>query len=31
MCFSVDTAVTSQDIVVGFDNAGIDIDDIVSI
>ena len=31
MCFSVDTVVTSQDIVVGFDKAGIDIDNIVSI
>ena len=31
VCFSVDTVVTSQDIVVGFDKAGIDIDNIVSI
>ena len=31
MSFSVDTVVTSQDIVVGFDKAGIDIDNIVSI
>ena len=31
MCFSVDTVMTSQDIVVGFDKAGIDIDNIVSI
>ena len=31
MCFSVDTVVTSQDIVVSFDKAGIDIDNIVSI
>ena len=31
VCFSVDTVVTSQDIVVGFDKAGIDIDSITSI
>ena len=31
VCFSVDTVVTSQDIVIGFDKAGIDIDNIVSI
>ena len=31
VCFSVDTVVTSQDIVVGFDKAGIDIDTITSI
>lgn len=31
VCFSVDTVVTSQDIVVSFDKAGIDIDNIVSI
>ena len=31
MCFSVDTVVTSQDIVVGFYKAGIDIDNIVFI
>ena len=31
VCFSVDTVITSQDIVVGFDKAGIDIDNIVSI
>ena len=30
VCFSVDT-VTSQDIIIGFDKAGIDIDNIVSI
>ena len=29
--FSVDTIITSQDIIVGFDKAGIDIDDITSI
>ena len=31
ICFSVDTVITSQDIIVGFDKAGIDIDDITSI
>ena len=31
VCFSVDTVVTSQDIVVGFDKSGIDIDSITSI
>ena len=31
VCFSVDTVVTSQDIVVGFDKSGIDIDSIISI
>ena len=30
-CFSVDTVISSQDIIVGLDNAGIDIDDITSI
>lgn len=29
--FTVDTVITSQDIIVGFDKAGIDIDDITSI
>ena len=31
VCFSVDTVISSQDIIVGLDNAGIDIDDITSI
>lgn len=31
MCFSVDTVVTCQDIIVGFDKAGVDIDSITSI
>ena len=31
VCFSVDTVVTSDDICIGFDKAGIDIDNIVSI
>ena len=31
VCFSVDTVVTGQDIVVGFDKSGIDIDSITSI
>ena len=31
VCFSVDTVVTSQDIVVGFDKSGIDIHSITSI
>ena len=31
VCFSVDTVITSQDIIVGLDNAGIDIDDVTSI
>ena len=31
VCFSVDTVITSQDIIVGFDQAGIDIADITSI
>ena len=31
VCFSVDTVVTSNDIIIGFDKAGIDIDNIVSI
>lgn len=31
VCFSVDMVITSQDIIVGFDQAGIDIDDITSI
>lgn len=31
VCFWVDTVVTSQDIVIGFDKTGIDIDNIVSI
>ena len=31
ICFLVDTVITSQDIIIGFDKAGIDIDDITSI
>ena len=31
VCFSVDTVITSQDIIVGLDQASIDIDDITSI
>jgi len=31
VCFSVDTVISSQDIIVGFDKAGIDIDSITSI
>ena len=31
VCFSVDTIISTQDIIVGLDNAGIDIDDITSI
>ena len=31
VCFSVDTVITSHEIIVGFDQAGIDIDDITSI
>ena len=31
VCFSVDTTITSHDIIVGFDEAGIDVDDITSI
>ena len=31
VCFSVDTVITSQDIIVGFDKARIDIDNITSI
>ena len=31
VCFSVDTIITSQDVIVGFDQAGIDIHDITSI
>ena len=31
VCFSVDTVITSQDVIVGFDQAGIDIHDITSI
>lgn len=31
VCFSVDTVISSQDIIVGLDNAGINIDNITSI
>ena len=31
VCFSVDTVVTTQDIIIGLDKAGIGIDDITSI
>ena len=31
VCFSVVTVITSQDVIVGFDQAGIDIEDITSI
>ena len=31
VCFSVDSVITSQDIIIGFNKAGIDIDDITSI
>ena len=31
VCFSVDTVITSQDIIVGLDKAGIDIDSITAI
>ena len=31
VCFSIDTVISSQDIIVGLNNAGIDIDDITSI
>ena len=31
VCFSVDTVITSQDIIVGLDEAGIDIEDITSV
>ena len=31
VCFSIDTVISSQDIIVGLDNAGIDINDITSI
>ena len=31
VCFSVDTVITSHDIIVGLDEAGIDIEDITSV
>ena len=31
VCFSVDTVITTQDIIVGLDKAGIDIDSITAI
>ena len=31
VCFSVDTIISSNDVIIGFDKAGIDIDDITSI